>query len=252
MKVFIGLTTYGSSVGEGRYFLYRDYIDRIVEAHGIPLLLPPVEEVVVEYLSRIDGLVLTGGGDITPRLYDGKEHEMLYGIDEERDYAEIALAKSAISIGMPVLAICRGMQILNMTFGGTLFPHLPDVLEGNIEHRSSSREPIPHAVIIQNGSLLTRILGTQNAVVSSWHHQGIKSLGQGLVATAWAEDGLIEAIEFKKREWVLAVQWHPECKKNNDDKQIRLFSALVSEAARKKTDNSDCRNTLVNKGDHNR
>jgi len=205
--------------------LPRRYADRVSAAGGIPVLLPPVPD-VEEALGQLDGLMLSGGGDIDPARYGAQPAPQTTSVREERDTAEFALFAAALARRLPVLGICRGLQIINVARGGRLHQHLPAVV-GHDGHA-----PVPgafgtHPVRVTPGSRLAGILGRDDADVPTHHHQAVDRLGDGLTATAWASDGTIEAFELDAGEspFVLAVQWHPEA---GDDPS--LFQALVAAA----------------------
>jgi putative glutamine amidotransferase len=236
----IGLSAYAEpaqwAVWQARAALLpTNYIDQVTEAGGVPVLLPPVPG-VASALSRLDGLILTGGGDVDPAGYGAEPDPRTSRVQPERDQAELELLAAALADGMPVLGICRGMQLLNVARGGTLHQHLPE--EGG--HRPAPGTFGSHPVRLDPGSRLASILrpgGGQHAGgadltldVPTAHHQGIARLGDGLVPVAWAQDGLIEAVELApgltRRSFALGVQWHPEASQDR-----RLVSALVTAAA---------------------
>jgi putative glutamine amidotransferase len=205
--------------------LPRRYADRVSAAGGIPVLLPPVPE-IDEALGRLDGLMLSGGGDIDPARYGASPAPETSSVREERDTAEFALFAAALDRGLPLLAICRGMQIINVARGGSLHQHLPAVV-GHDGHAPMAGTFGTHSVRVAPGSRLAGILNRDEADVPTHHHQAVDRLGEGLTATAWATDGIIEAFEFDAGEsrFALAVQWHPEA---GDDPS--LFRALVAAA----------------------
>jgi putative glutamine amidotransferase len=184
-----------------------------------------------ELLERFDGLMLIGGGDLDPASYGRPPAEEVYGVNPRRDGFELALARAALARGMPTLAICRGHQVLNVALGGTLVQH---IVPGDVPHGvpGVAGGSMLHAVELQEGSRLAGVLGTSRAHISSQHHQAIEKLGDGLEAVAWADDGVIEAIELTgDKRWVIGVQWHPEDTAGSDPGQQRLFDAFVSEVA---------------------
>ena len=214
--------------------LPRRYADRIAAAGGIPVLLPPVPG-IEEALGRLDGLLLSGGGDIDPARYGADPAPQLTSVREERDTAEFALLAAAEERHLPVLGICRGMQVINVARGGTLHQHLPDVV-GNASHAPVSGAFGSHAVRVETGSRLSQILGRDGADLSfatpTHHHQGVDKLGSGLIATAWAEDGTIEAFEPDQGgdgPFLVAVQWHPEA--GDDPSLFRAFVAAARDRA---------------------
>jgi putative glutamine amidotransferase len=181
-------------------------------------------------LDLLDGLVLSGGGDIDPARYGGGPHETLYNIDQERDACELALLAAALERRMPVFAICRGMQVLNVLLGGSLHEHLPDAFGEGVQHRAPPREPIPHALRILPDTFLGGLLKQEEIEAASCHHQGIKTLGRGLIPAGYAPDGVLEACELPGHPWLVAVQWHPELTAATDPIQQGLFDALVKAA----------------------
>lgn len=239
----IGITMYGKNL-EGDYCLQSSYVKAVRDAGGIPLLLPPGDLHPCIILSKIDGLILAGGGDIDPQIYDGKFHPTIYAVDPERDRFEIALAKLAISRNIPILGICRGLQVLNVVEGGDLVAHVPDCYGMAIAHRNDKSIEDPdstiqakkpatkgtiHKVEVQPNSKVAIALGVISTEVTSWHHQAIQNVAPNWHIVAKSPDGVIEAIEHKTHPWAIAVQWHPEmaC---NDLRQQGLFQALVKAA----------------------
>lgn len=229
----IGITTYGTDE-RGRYTLPGEYVAAVERAGGVPLLLPPVPRHAERYLELVDGVILAGGGDIDPSHYQGRQHATLYGMHAGRDALELALARRIVETGTPLLAICRGMQALNVALGGTLVEHLPDEVGEAVLHRAPPREPVPHPIRIEQGSRLASVLGGAECTPLSWHHQAVRALAPALVAVAHAPDGTIEALELPEHPWLLAVQWHPELTAVNDPAQQRLFDALVAATTKKR------------------
>ena len=211
--------------------LPRSYVDAVQEAGGLALMLPPdsrLAEEPDEVLERIDGLVLAGGADIDPSSYGQEARAETVDTVSERDRFEIALVREAIERDMPVLGICRGMQLINIALGGTLVQHLPDHY-GHHEHRRvlGSFDGADHDVDVQPDSLAIEVVGETRHATKSHHHQGIDCLGSGLVVSGTsALDDLPEAIELPAKRFVLGVQWHPEA-----DVDSPVVGALV-EAAR--------------------
>lgn len=227
MKVWIGITTYERHPDHG-WTLPAAYGGAIRAAGGIPVLLPPGEEDPQEWLTRLDGLILAGGVDLSPSCYGADPHPQTEQWDPERDQTEMGLLQAALSWPHPVLGICRGMQLLNVVSGGSLIQHLP-AWSTAVEHRRGTGDPIPHAVRLEAGSRLAQMYGGEEEMeIVSWHHQGIERLGEGLRAVSWAADGLIEAVEGQNHPWLVGVQWHPEL--SRDRIQPRLFQAFVHQA----------------------
>lgn len=209
------------------------YIECLRRAGALPVVLTCPDDDAEEGLALLDGLLLIGGGDVEPSRYVGgrQGHPELYGIEPDRDDFELALLRAADARALPTLCVCRGMQVMNVAFGGTLIQHLPDD-DRFIPHGvPSGQERLAHEVKLATGS---RIADAANADVlscASHHHQGVgtEGLGEGLVATGWSEDGLVEAIE-REDGWMVGAQWHPEETAADDPGQQGLFDALVRRA----------------------
>jgi len=183
-----------------------------------------------ELLDRFDGLLLLGGGDLDPETYGQARAEETYGVIGRRDGFELPLVRAAVERGLPTLAICRGHQVLNVAFGGTLEQH---IATSEVSHGLPGVEggSAMHDVRVAEGSRLATAIGTTRAPVSSHHHQAVEKLGDGLEAVAWADDGVVEGIELDGDAWIVGAQWHPEDTAATDPVQQRLFDALVSEAS---------------------
>ncbi len=235
MPTIVGITTrqrdVTSSAGLSRsHTLNRAYSDAIERAGATPVLLAPVSSHAVgSLLDLIDGLVLTGGGDIHPERHGGRLHDSVYGLDEERDEFELALASAAATRRLPTLAICRGLQIVNVALGGTLYVDLPTESTGGEPHARSGEhvfEAFQH-VRLEEGCRLAAVMGTDIAV-NSIHHQAVRELAPGLRPVGWADDGVIEAVEAEDPTWPLwAVQWHPEFLAERDPEALAVFKAFV-------------------------
>lgn len=235
-KPLIGLTTYGIANSPG-YNIPAEYVLAIDRAGGVPLLLPPIDPGAVDqWIASIQGLVLIGGGDIDPACYGAASHATIYNLDAARDAVEFALARRAIDRQLPTLAICRGMQVVNVVRGGTLHRHLPEVVGEKIPHRCPPRETTRHAVAVDAGTFVAEAMQAIRADIVSWHHQAVDRLGEGLRAVAWSDDGVIEAIELTGNPHLLAVQWHPELSAATDPAQQRLFDWIVMQASRLSAD----------------
>lgn len=215
----------------GGYGVPEGYVEAVRRAGGLPILvLPGDPRSPGELLERFAGLLLVGGGDVDPRRYGQEPHAELYGLEPDRDELEIALLHEADRRGLPTLCVCRGMQVLNVAFGGTLIQHLPDDPRYRPHGTPSGEDELLHEVRLTQGSRVARAAGTETLTCSSHHHQGVDRLGEGLVATGHAPDGLVEAIEREGPGWMVGVQWHPEDTAAADPAQQGLFDALVRTA----------------------
>jgi len=229
----IGITTYAKNEND-EVTLPACYIESVRRAGGIPVLVAHGESEVEQLLSRLDGLVLAGGGDIDPKCYGCDEvHGTVYMLDEHRDRTELNLARFIIEQQFPTLAICRGVQIINVALGGTLHQHLPDRFGEDVLHRAPPREPTPHVVAVESDSILAGVMGETTVQTMSWHHQAIQDLAEELRVVAQAPDGVVEAIEHPNHPTLLAVQWHPELTSHEDQSQQRLFDELVKNGKKK-------------------
>jgi putative glutamine amidotransferase len=201
----------------------RTYSLAVQRAGGLALILPPDDvaaEAPDELLDMLDGLILAGGSDIDPASYGAQPHPETRNTRPERDRFEIALGTRALERDMPVLGICRGMEMLNVIQGGTLNQHL-----GSELHRHTPGVYTDHRVRLEPGSLAERVVGAERTEVKSAHHQGLEELGEGVVASGHADDGIVEAIELPDRSFAVGVLWHPE-----EDERSRVVGALVDEA----------------------
>ena len=224
----IGITAYAEHVKWGVWdvpaaVIPLAYVRAVESAGGRPLLVPPSDEGIDETLDALDGLIFSGGSDLDPTTYGAEAHPETNGVRPERDRAELALLEAALARDMPVLAVCRGMEVLNVARGGDLVQHLPDVV-GSDRHKHTPGVFADHDVDLKVGSRVQRVLGDR-APVKSHHHQGPGRLGEGLAAVAWADDGTVEAIEDPSSRFALGVLWHPE-----EGEDFALFRALVEEA----------------------
>ncbi|MBI1879642.1 MAG: gamma-glutamyl-gamma-aminobutyrate hydrolase family protein [Chloroflexi bacterium] len=231
-RPIIGITTYGRD-NRGLFGIDVEYVDAIRRAGGVPVLLPPGELYQDEILERLDGLILSGGGDVEPGHYQGADHAAIEHVDPERDASEIELAQMVVESGLPALNICRGAQVLNVALGGTLIEHLPDEIGDEIDHRATPEGYVYHPVAVEPNSRLAEIVGQAEINSASWHHQAMRQLAPGLKPVAFAADGTIEAVEMPEHPWLIAIQWHPENLAANDPANQRIFDALVEAAAQR-------------------
>lgn len=233
-KPIIGVTT--SRVLQKIPFISvpEAYIQAVIKAGGIPLLIPVgLKKAALEDLQqRLDGLLLTGGGDIAPALFNGRPHPRIYDIDLDRDEMEIQLVRSAAKSRLPFMGICRGIQLVNVAFGGDLYTDLTDQFSPTIRHDcypDLPRNHLAHTVSLEAGSRLEGILGSGEVSVNSLHHQGVKQVAAEFHPTAWSPDGLVEGIELSNHPYGLAVQWHPEWLQDDIAMQ-NLFRSFVNAA----------------------
>jgi putative glutamine amidotransferase len=233
----IGLST-SITVGEypERAYVNSAYLRAVEQAGGIPVLLPPqLTAAARETLwRRLDGLVLTGGGDIEPARFDQAPHPKTALVSAERDGLELELVDRALRDDVPLFGICRGLQVLNVALGGSLHQHIPDAVGEAVNHSQAEKRHVPtHPVkLLTEGTRLGGILGAPELAVNSFHHQALRTLGRGLREVAWAPDEVIEAVEHEdQRRFVVGVQWHPEDLVDRDAAARALFTAVV-EAAR--------------------
>jgi putative glutamine amidotransferase len=223
------------------FLLPRSYIRAVQEAGGLAVMIPPDDAVLEDpdqVVDLLDGLILAGGADIDPSMYGAQPHPETRNTVPERDLFELALARRALDRDVPVLGICRGMQVMNVARGGTLLQHLPDS-HGHHEHRRvlGTFDDADHDVRILEGSLAHRAAGEAVHATKSHHHQGVDRIGEGFAVTGWAVmDELPEAMEDPDRRFALGVQWHPEA-----DEQSRFIAALVEEAAAARLDREGAR-----------
>jgi putative glutamine amidotransferase len=226
----IGISTYGRKE-PSPFSLPSVYIDAVRAAGGVPVLLPPGETDPALLLEHLDGLIIPGGGDIDPSWYYGDSHHSIYCVDLERDAFELGLAKFALENYLPVLGICRGLQIMIVVSGGTLIPHVPDEYFGvhRLDPEPGKRYPTEHQVqIVLGESRLAKITESTKFSVVSWHHQGVRTVPESWNIVAHSlEDGLIEAIEHQHHPWAIGVQWHPELSPTSPEHQ-RIFKAFVA------------------------
>lgn len=213
-----------------------NYVDAVCEANGAPVMVPPVldKKAIRKAVESADGILLTGGGDILPSIYGQVQNPATNEINEARDKAEIEAAIAALELKLPVLGICRGIQILNVALGGTLIQDIPSQVSSSIIHRTTSNDGYAsHKVCVEKGSILHSIVEADSFTVNSFHHQALKKLGRGLSVTAKSDDGIIEAVELNSCGNVLGVQWHPEKIFSEQPLFKKFFDWLVSTSCSK-------------------
>ena len=228
MRPVIGITSYAEEVTWGAWveaaaLVPLAYVHAIEKAGGRPLIVPPSEEAIEETLSVLDGILFSGGSDLDPELYGAELHPETTGVREERDKAELALLAAALERDMPVLAVCRGSQVLNVALGGDLVQHLPEIV-GHEGHRHTPGDWSDHEVRLEPESRVGTMLGDRTPV-KSHHHQGFGKIGEGLQESGWADDGTVEALEDPSKRFAVGVLWHPE-----EGEDLALFEGLVEEA----------------------
>jgi gamma-glutamyl-gamma-aminobutyrate hydrolase PuuD len=226
-RPLIGITTYVEPASWGHWddveaaLIPYDYVRAVERAGGRAVLVPPDDDGIEEIVDALDGLVFSGGNDLEPQEYGADAHPATVGTNPERDRGELALLQAALERDLPVLAICRGFQVLNVARGGDIVQHLPEIV-GHEEHREVVGEFSEHTVRVDPSSRIGRV----DTAVKSHHHQAVGRVGDGLSEVAWAEDGTVEGLEDPDKPFVVGVLWHPEA-----GEDLRLFEQLV-EAAR--------------------
>ncbi len=241
MKPVVGISTYGLSEYQvqsdhyDRHYLIPDeYVAAVRRAGGVPVLLPPGEELVERWLDAVDGVIMAGGTDLSPALYGEDNRDLrVFPADLPRDRTELALVNALLAADIPTLYVCRGLQMLNVVLGGSLHTHIPDagIANGVDIHRNGAGLWTTHRVEVVAKSKLARAMGTTSVEPVSGHHQGVDRVGAGLDVVAIAPDGVIEGLEVRNQRWAVAVQWHPELTAAEDPTQQRIFRALIGAAS---------------------
>ena len=236
MKPIIGISTNfltvdsGKFLGMERIFVNKDYVEAVEKAGGVPLLLPPVSDPasVKEYIRLCDGFILSGGGDINPLLYGCAPYPKLESVHTGLDHAQALLTEEILKHNKPVLAICRGVQLLNVVLGGTLWQDMSEVSSPTMLHSQiAPRADKIHYVNINKNSIPGKLFGERLAV-NSFHHQSLNELGKDLEVVATADDGIIEAVQMKGKKFVVGIQWHPEMLLLNSNEMLPLFQELIN------------------------
>jgi len=217
-----------------RVYVNSAYLRAVQQAGGVPVVLPPAlsERALARLTRGLEGLLLTGGGDIDPALFGEAPHPTVYDVSPARDALELSVVRMALERRLPILAICRGAQVLAVAAGGALYQDVGTAPGTTLQHSQPEARDLPsHKVIVKAGSRLARVLGAEEIEVNSMHHQAVKSPGRDLVPVAWAPDDIVEGIETTDPDrFVLGVQWHPEELCGHSEPARRLFAALVSAA----------------------
>lgn len=240
-RPLIGCTTYRKTTSQDPLImvdgLMPTYTGAVLAAGGLPIMIPLTmnDNDLLDLFEQLDGILLPGGGDIDPNRYGGSiDNAAVYGIDETRDHVELFLAKQAVDNDKPILAICRGHQVLNVALGGSLWEDVLELMPNAHKHayfRGHPRNLHAHDVRIQENSKLFDVMQVDCKSVNSIHHQGVKRLGSHLTPTAFAADGLIEGIEIQDHRFAVGVQWHPEEFFKEDEQTLSLFKAFVDSAS---------------------
>ena len=230
MRPVIGITAYVERARWGVWdqpavLVPHDYVRMVEQAGGRALVVPPSDDAVEETLAALDGVLFSGGADLDPALYGADAHDETDTPRVDRDAGELALLRAALERDVPTLAVCRGSQLLNVARGGDLVQHLPEVI-GDETHKHRPGTFSDHGVDVRAGTRLAGLVG-ERAPVKSHHHQGLGRIGDGLIETAWAEDGTLEGVEDPSRRFAVGVLWHPEA-----GEDLALFEGLVAEARR--------------------
>lgn len=217
------------------YSISSTYTEAVEAAGGIPVVIPPQKGNIDQILDLVDGIIFSGGGDIDPKLYGDEEmHPTTDGIDAGRDELELPLLRAAVERDIPTFCICRGVQVLNVALGGTLYQDVADQFSPEIQHRQHeqniSKEHPGHTVAVEPDSLLAITYGQAEIGVNSFHHQSLKEVAPELRVNAVAPDGTIEGVEHTGKTFVLGVQWHPEMMFTAHDEHLKPFVALVEQA----------------------
>lgn len=212
--------------------LLRSYTDAVMDAGGMALPIPSsyAADVLLELYARLDGILFSGGGDLALEHFNGDPHPRINRVDPDRDFTELTLLRSAAEDGKPFLGICRGIQVINVALGGTLYTHIPDQLPGALDHAGSRYRELVHLVNVDESARLAGILGETLLHVNSLHHQGIKEVAPSLRAASHASDGLVEAVELPGHPYAIGVQWHPEWLTDQPAMQ-HLFRSFVEAAS---------------------
>lgn len=221
-KPLIGITT---DIKDGNFIIEEKYAYAVVQAGGIPLLIPSItgnKQLIMQTAGRLDGLLLPGSRDMDPKFYNEDPHPKLRPMSLERTETEFAVLREASERKIPVLGICGGMQLINVFFGGSLYQDIYSFIPDAIPHEEGS----VHDVTVEKETLLQKVTETENFPVKSYHHQSVKVIGSGLRISALAPDGIVESIESVGNPYILGIQWHPELE--DTEISIRIFSDFVS------------------------
>jgi len=215
-------------------YVYEDYVIAVVKAGGIPIILPIVDDLklVCQQIESCDGIIMTGGYDVHPKFYSENQHQHknLEIVSSRVDLHQMELARLAVEKNIPTLGICRGMQLINVVNGGSLYQDVSEISGEILKHRAADLSNIvEHQITIESDSILNGILG-ESVIVNSYHHQSVNRIGDGLRVTACAPDGVIEAVEMINKKFVVGVQWHPEKMVAVGGEMLGIFETLIEKA----------------------
>ncbi|MBE0669533.1 MAG: gamma-glutamyl-gamma-aminobutyrate hydrolase family protein [Anaerolineales bacterium] len=236
-KPLIGITTRNSKDGDGHPLtvLQHSYIKAVLGAGGLPVMIPNIlsEEDFLDLYSRLNGILFSGGGDVSLKYFSGSDHPRIGEVDDARDTTEITLMRTAVNDGKPILGICRGAQVMNVALGGTLYTHIYDQLKGALDHAypGDLRRAIVHPVNVDETTRSAEIFGETLLNVNSLHHQGLKDIAPALKVAGHAPDGLVEIVEIPDHPYAVGVQWHPEWLTDQPAMQ-RLFKSFIDASGR--------------------
>lgn len=223
-----------TTISHPRWQLNQTYVDAVFDAGGLPLIIPVLPDPADQLLDLLDGVVLSGGGDIDPVHFHRDRHPLAAGISPERDDLELKMFTAARDHGLPILGICRGLQLINVAMGGTLVQDIPDERPSSSQHRQHldglARDDVSHSVSLTPGSRVADIYGDTSIMTNSYHHQAVDDLADGLTVTGRAEDGTVESIETAGDPFLVAVQWHPETLYRRHTDHARIFRAFIQAA----------------------
>jgi len=222
----------GFSPGMERSYVNNDYVAAVERAGGIPLIIPVVrgQDVAERQAECADALLISGGYDIDPLLYGEEPHRALEFVYRDTDIFQLRTIKTALATRRPLLAICKGIQLLNVACGGTIYQDLEEIPDSFVKHSQNRKRSCPsHTVVAEEGSVIAGLFGTAFPV-NSYHHQAVKDVGRGLKVTCRAMDGVVESLEMEGETFVVGVQWHPEMMMSGGDEMLPLFLRLVEEA----------------------
>ncbi len=229
-----------TTISHPRWLLNATYVNAVADAGGLPLILPVLPNDAEQLMGMLDGVILSGGGDIHPDRFGRPLHPLTDGISHERDDLELRVFAAAREQSLPILGICRGLQLINVAMGGTLIQDIPDERPWSSQHRQHldglARDDVSHPVDLLPGSQLARIYGETRIMTNSYHHQAVDDLAEGLIITGRAEDGTVESFEIAGDPFLVAVQWHPETLYRRHTEHTRIFGAFVEAARRSRVE----------------